>query len=181
MRSVSAGLIEWAARLQGTKGSERVEMWRADFRDAAEVGISPMSVAWGAFSFSLRSWVIANAIPLVVMSSVGSAAVVAGVMTTNLDPGAFRTTATGQTYGSVFQAQSPDDEPDLIEAVATNGRHGYVLRADLDESNGQAASRHFRSPGDALAWQAAQGSQDTQIPVYQLDGVTVVGWLPVGD
>jgi hypothetical protein len=41
------------------------------------------------------------------------------------------TNASGLTYGSALGATNRDDEPDLIEVVATNGKSGYVLKTEL--------------------------------------------------
>lgn len=87
----------------------------------------------------------------------------------------------GLTFGSAAEAASPDQEPDLIAAMATNGREGYVRKSDLDEANGSAAAAGFSSPEEALAWQAEQdalaerGGGDRTIPVYAQDGFTVIG------
>jgi hypothetical protein len=59
--------------------------------------------------------------------------------------------------------------------MATNGAVGYVYKRDLDRANGDDAAKSFTSPADALAWQAADGGRDHTVPVYALDGVTVVG------
>ncbi|MCU7584237.1 hypothetical protein N1614_02555 [Adlercreutzia muris] len=48
---------------------------------------------------------------------------------------AYQKNADGQTFGSLFLAEETGVEPDLIEAVATNGREGYVLKADLDRAS----------------------------------------------
>lgn len=52
-----------------------------------------------------------------------------------IERGGFPADEAGQTYGNAFDAQSPETEPDLIEVVATNGREGYVLKADLDKAS----------------------------------------------
>lgn len=41
----------------------------------------------------------------------------------------------GQTLGTAFDSADPELQPDLIEAVATNGKEGYVLKEDLDEAS----------------------------------------------
>ncbi|WP_325002799.1 hypothetical protein [Intrasporangium sp.] len=79
--------------------------------------------------------------------------------------------ARGQTFGSALAAASPNEEPDLIQAVATNGRTGYVLRAELDA----AAGANFQSPQEALAWQTANEGKNSVVTVYEADGVTKVG------
>lgn len=76
--------------------------------------------------------------------------------------------ARGLTYGSAADAKSPQDEPDLIRATATNGKVGYVLKTDLD---GPMPS----SPEEALAQQAANAGKTRVIPVYEADGTTMIG------
>lgn len=86
----------------------------------------------------------------------------------------------GLTVGTLAEATSPDGEPDLILAVATNGREGYVYKRDLDAADGTAAMKEFTSPEDALAWQKERGTEPILIPVYLEDGNTVVGQFEVG-
>ncbi len=83
--------------------------------------------------------------------------------------------AAGETYGSAGQANTPENEPDLISVIAENGVEGFVRKADLDEANGTTAMRSFTSPQDADRWQKAEGAEDKHIPVYAVDGTTVVG------
>lgn len=52
-----------------------------------------------------------------------------------VERGGFPANEAGQTYGNAFDAQSPEAESDLIEAVAANGREGYVLKVDLDKAS----------------------------------------------
>lgn len=74
----------------------------------------------------------------------------------------------GMTYGSSMNATCPEDEPDLIQAEATNGRRGYVLRSDPE-------GPIPKSPQEALALQVAQAGRDEVIPVYESDGTTIIG------
>ncbi|GAA4626336.1 hypothetical protein [Cellulomonas oligotrophica] len=87
----------------------------------------------------------------------------------------YQENALGQTYGSAAIAQAPELEPDLISAVATNGKVGYVLKTDLDEANGTTAAESFTSPADALRWQETEGTKDHTIAVYDVDGTTQIG------
>lgn len=48
----------------------------------------------------------------------------------------------GLTYGSIADAPSDTCEPDLIEAVATNGKEGYVRNSEL------AVASHEYEPAD---------------------------------
>ncbi len=83
------------------------------------------------------------------------------------------TNARGLTYGPGPNALSPQDEPDLVLATATNGKDGYVLATDLE---GPTPS----SPEEALAWQAARAGKAWVIPVYQSDGITQIGVFELG-
>lgn len=85
----------------------------------------------------------------------------------------------GLSYGSSADASSLENEPDLIEVLATNGRTGYVLKRDLDAADGTAATQTFKSPEDALEWQRSRGSAPVTIPVYESDGTTVIGEFTV--
>jgi hypothetical protein len=79
--------------------------------------------------------------------------------------------AGGQTYGSSALAVTPEDEPDLIKALATNGQTGYISRAEMQAIDGS----QVKTPEEALAWQAAHADETHVLPVYAVDGVTVIG------
>jgi len=79
---------------------------------------------------------------------------------------AYETNDRGLTFGSVEDARTPDEEPDLILVVATNGERGYALKTDLE---GPTPS----SPEDAVRQTMNQTSRT--IPVYESDGTTLIG------
>ena len=79
--------------------------------------------------------------------------------------------ADGDTYG----AQNENGSPDMVAVIATNGTSGYVYRTELEDANGTAAIKTFKSPAEALAWQEARMGKDFAIPVYDSTGKTVVG------
>lgn len=81
------------------------------------------------------------------------------------------TNESGQTYG----VENSNGSPDLIAVIATNGRAGYVHRAELEEANGTAAAREFTSPEDALQWQEERAGKTFTVPVYEADGTTPIG------
>jgi hypothetical protein len=56
--------------------------------------------------------------------------------------------ANGNTYGFVKDSVSPETEPDLIAVLTTDGKRGYVSKAELDVANGTTASREFKSPDE---------------------------------
>lgn len=84
---------------------------------------------------------------------------------------AFERNASGLTFGSAADANSPAREPDLIRAKGTNGKTGYVLKEELDVANGSS----FTSPEEALAWQESIEGKRIVVPVYAVDGETVIG------
>jgi len=88
----------------------------------------------------------------------------------------YQANASGETFGSLADAPSPDDAPDLIQVVSTGGKTGYVRRSELEAVDGTAAMKTFTSPADALAWQESQAdrAQET-VQVYLEDGKTVIG------
>jgi len=111
--------------------------------------------------------VAANTIPAGVASSEGGAPGVAQAPHYSLNE-------SGQTYGSLSDAVSPEDEPDLILVRATNGLEGYVLREALN----QATGANVATPEEAIAWQQTQdaiGWTTKTIPVYESDGQTQIG------
>ena len=77
----------------------------------------------------------------------------------------------GQTYGVLNERGAPD----LISVIATNGREGYVHRADLENADGTTAAQSFDSPEDALRWQEQNAGVVHRIPVYESDGTTRIG------
>lgn len=78
--------------------------------------------------------------------------------------------------GETFGVSKPGfGEPDLLAVVATNDKPGYVNRGELADADGTTAAESFDSPGDALAWQESMKGKRISIPVYESDGVTVVG------
>jgi len=72
------------------------------------------------------------------------------------------------------------DWPDLISAGLRDGKRGYVRRTELDAAIGTGLP-----PAGLAEWSkkvAARraAGERTLIPVYALDGVTVIGTFAVG-
>ena len=76
--------------------------------------------------------------------------------------------AHGQTYG----VQNQHGVPDLIAAIATNGRAGYVYSAELQHAEGTPTT-----PAQAIA---GNNRRPSTITVYQSDGHTPIGTFIVG-
>ena len=85
----------------------------------------------------------------------------------------FEKNAAGQTYGLPTEVEGVSVEPDLIRAHATNDRIGYVKNSERKVASGDPSL--FKSPEEALHWQANRPKGPVSIPVYDLDGVTVIG------
>ncbi|SDK41747.1 hypothetical protein SAMN05428961_10221 [Paenibacillus sp. OK060] len=79
----------------------------------------------------------------------------------------------GQTYGSSADATSPETEPELISAIGEDGTSGYVLKKDLDGALP-------KSPEEAIAIQNSRSPEGRDIPLFDVDGVTVIGVFHVG-
>lgn len=79
----------------------------------------------------------------------------------------------GQTYGSTANATSPETEPELISAIGVEGTAGYVLKKDLD-------GIRPKSPEEAIAIQNSRSPGGRDIPLYDVDGDTVIGVFHVG-
>ena len=89
--------------------------------------------------------------------------------------------AEGQTYGSLSDALTDSQAPDLILVVLPDGSEGYVLRQDLFE----AENANPASPEEALAIQAGQEREaaqrssstggETGLPLYDSSGEPVAG------
>lgn len=104
-----------------------------------------------------------------------------GVVTEPMKKPNYEQNSAGESFGSAALADAPENEPDLILAMATNGKEGYVRKVELDEATGASAAVAFKSPEEALEWQRTAGQSDRVINVYGEDGKTVIGeFLVVG-
>ncbi|OMF36881.1 hypothetical protein BK133_08145 [Paenibacillus sp. FSL H8-0548] len=79
----------------------------------------------------------------------------------------------GQTYGSAGDAISSESEPDLISAVGVDGAMGYVLKKDIE-------GEQPKTPEEALAIQNSRPLGGSDIPLYDIDGKTVIGVFHIG-
>ena len=75
----------------------------------------------------------------------------------------------GHSFGSALDADTPDEEPELIAVIATNGKTGYVWKTEMD---GPEPS----NPEDAAKW----ANPIRTITVYESDGTSMVGTFKVG-
>ena len=71
--------------------------------------------------------------------------------------------------------QQIDVSPDLILAIGTNGKTGYVKSADLNMSNITTPDQAVAFASYVEAQMAAQSQSPPTIPLYESDGVTVIG------
>ena len=81
--------------------------------------------------------------------------------------------ASGETYG----VSNQNGTPDLVAVIINQGStHGYVKESELN----CAAGGDVASPAEAVAWDRVSQNRNVSIPVYESDGVTVVGTFIVG-
>lgn len=71
--------------------------------------------------------------------------------------------ARGQSFG---RGDTRGEVPDLVAAIATNGKQGYIKSEALNES---------LPPNPSAAVQRSKSSQKRTVPVYAKDGTSVVG------
>jgi hypothetical protein len=82
--------------------------------------------------------------------------------------------ANGQTFG----ATNVNGTPDLVAVVIDHGTtDGYVKRSDLS----CAESGDVKSPAEALTWDKESRNRNISIPVYESNGMTVIGRFIMGD
>ncbi|MEH6945107.1 hypothetical protein [Bacillus sp. JJ722] len=77
----------------------------------------------------------------------------------------------GQTYGSEVNAPSYEDRPDLISAVGIDGTTGYVKKEDFD-------GPQPRTPEEAV--KLTKEAKPREIPLYDVDGETIIGKFIIG-
>jgi hypothetical protein len=81
--------------------------------------------------------------------------------------------ASGETFGVSNQQGTPD----LIAVVIDQGKaQGYVVRRELDCASGG----DVKSPAEALTWDETSQNRNISIPVYESDGVSIIGAFTVG-
>ncbi|MCP3776636.1 hypothetical protein NLX71_25680 [Paenibacillus sp. MZ04-78.2] len=77
------------------------------------------------------------------------------------------------TYGSAEEFVSVEMLPDLIHVGSVNGTKGYVLRKDID-------GEQPKSPAEAISLQNSRSPSGRDVPLYDVDGETVIGVFHVG-
>lgn len=75
-----------------------------------------------------------------------------------------------ETYGSGVSAQTIGHDPDLIEAIGTNGLKGYVKSKELEPE--------VNTIEEALAQNQVNGSVRT-ISLYDVEGINIIGQFDV--
>lgn len=114
------------------------------------------------FKMKFNYRILAVAMSLVILFAVNSFAMDSGSQ--------YQVNENGETYG-VSVMKSQEDEPDLIAAIATNGKEGYVKSADFVDEIAVTPEE----AGEIVI------PEEYTIPVYKSDGVTVIGKFIVND
>jgi hypothetical protein len=118
----------------------------------------------------MKRWRFAVGAGIIVAALIGvglAQVTAAGPLNRGQDPQpTYKVNVNGMTYGSGLDATSPSTEPDLIEAIGAGGIQGYVRSADLTPAEPTSPSDAARQNSGVLA---------RVIPLYAVDGVTVIG------
>lgn len=86
--------------------------------------------------------------------------------------GKFPKNAAGETYGSLADADSEEDAPDLVLVELANGKDGYIRSKDLFAAENAKPA----SPEEAVKLQARNAEAGPEsIPAYAADGKTNIG------
>lgn len=75
----------------------------------------------------------------------------------------------GEAYGSLSDAKSLNDAPDLISAVGVDGTSGYIKFTDMFEESPKTPEEAIKQQKQKIA------AGDKFIPLYDKDGKTVIG------
>lgn len=129
-------------------------------------------------SFGLRTLIIGVALVIgLTVGVLGSIGYAIANNYSNENPATahvFSKNESGQTYGSGSDATSLDTMPDLISAYGVDDTSGYVRKVDL-------FGELPKNPEEAVAYQRKRdhdreaGIVFYQIPLYAVDGKTVIG------
>jgi hypothetical protein len=87
----------------------------------------------------------------------------------NQTPTAWAVNENGDTYGAINER----GEPDLVSAIASNGKLGYVYSKDLQ-------GPEINNPEEALEYMESVEGTTLMVPVYESDGETVIGEFEAG-
>src|SRR5689334_10550819 len=79
-----------------------------------------------------------------------------------------QTNARGQTYGSALGATTYAQVPDLVSVWDNEGQPGYARKTDIFPSK-------FPTSPDAVSALQQGDVTSSSVPVYESDGVTVIG------
>lgn len=112
-----------------------------------------------------------RALLIVVTLVIGLLSVTMVAMASRTNP-PFPKNQNGQTYGSAMNVTSVNELPNLIKACDSHGNIGYVWATDV---LGEAP----KSPQEAVA-QNSKSEVVRQIPLYDVDGKTVIGSFNIG-
>lgn len=130
---------------------------------------------------STKSHAIVAATGLAVALGVLGGSAVAGAYQQQLAPSATSPSAvphvyerndSGMTFGSLSDATSLGNEPDLVSVVMPDGSDGYVLWEELNRVTGG----HITTPEEAVAWEKSRDEIDTTLMAYDREGNVIGTW-----
>lgn len=100
--------------------------------------------------------------------------------------GSFKINENGQTYGYFVPANNPDEQkmPQLIAAIGSDGTVGYVniddLNKNLPANPEEAVEYMIKLEENSRRESSMQELSDDVVPLYDKDGVTIIGQFEIG-
>ena len=170
-RTVSANQMGANSRLYYGDGSLRIDTGFVFNSSSDYFTFSTTPYVYGAGSYyswgQVRVW---NGYQWVTdncekTQTIGRSNTMAALLDTLNENGGYPVNERGETYGSAMLSDVVGCEPELIDAVGTDGIRGYVRADDLDP--------HVYTPEDAAAYMAAF-NDNRELPLYDLSG-NVIG------
>ncbi len=146
-----------------------------DFPDGSSMSCNAADIARPSiFRRSIGVVPLSPGVDTVTITTTPNATWTLQVMYVNQVTTAWGVNASGETYGVSNQSGTPD----LIAVIINQGNtHGYLKASELNCAGGGDVT----SPAEALAWDKVSQNRNVSIPVYESDGVTVVGTFTIGD
>lgn len=85
----------------------------------------------------------------------------------------------GQTYGSAAEITDDSQLPDLVSAIGTNGRSGYIKSADIPKTPKTKAQARALPERTEPSGQRVRATAPKRVPVYESNGTTIIDQFQV--
>lgn len=81
----------------------------------------------------------------------------------------------GQTFGSAYDITDDSELPDLVLAIGTNGRTGYINSTDISTTPKERVQVRALPERTDARGQRVRATPSKSVPVYESNGTTVIG------